>query len=107
MFRIIERECYRLLSVFRKTDPLTQALEDTLQEAPAPLQLRRDLVAAMAKLAPHYREILILRDIEELSAPETAAHLDISVAAVKSRLHRARSLMRDQLVAGGYRADGA
>jgi RNA polymerase sigma factor (sigma-70 family) len=105
MFRIIERECYRLFSVFRKTEPISQVLEGSLQEAPDPLQLRRDLVKAMAELAPHYRDILILRDIEELSAPETAAHLGISVAAVKSRLHRARSLMRDQLIAGGYQPD--
>ena len=92
MFRIVERECYRLFSGRRKTEALPQALEDALQAAPAPQQLRHDLAAAMARLAPHYREILILRDIEELSAPEAAAHLGISVAAVKSRLHRARAL---------------
>lgn len=104
MFRIVERECYRLFSVFRRTEPLPQALEDSLQEKPAQHQLRHDLVMALAKLPPHYREIIILRDIEELSAPETADHLGISVAAVKSRLHRARSLMRDQLAAGSYQA---
>jgi len=105
-FGIVERECYRLFSGRRKTEALPQALEDALQAAPAPQQLRHDLAAAMARLAPHYREILILRNIEELSAPEAAAHLGISVAAVKSRLHRARALMREQLLAGGYRADG-
>ncbi|MFJ1252618.1 RNA polymerase sigma factor [Cupriavidus sp. CuC1] len=45
---------------------------------PVPHQLRHDPVVAIAALPPHYREILILRDIEELSAPETATHLNIS-----------------------------
>ncbi|MCY1285586.1 ECF RNA polymerase sigma factor SigE [compost metagenome] len=102
MFRIVERECYRLFSLLRKTVPLSQSIEESLHQAPVPHQLRHDLVAAIAALPPHYREILILRDIEELSAPETAAYLNISVAAVKSRLHRARGLMRDHLMAGGY-----
>lgn len=102
MFRIVERECYRLFSVFRRTQPLTPALEDALYQTAVPHQLRHDLVAAMAALPAHYRQILILRDVEELTAPETAALLCISVAAVKSRLHRARSLMREQLMAGSY-----
>lgn len=106
-FRIIERECFRLVSIFRKTVPLSESLENALLQAPVPHQLRRDLAAAIAALPPHYREILILRDIEELSAPEAAAHLNISVAAVKSRLHRARNLMRDQLMVGGYWAGDA
>ncbi|WP_288407047.1 RNA polymerase sigma factor [uncultured Herbaspirillum sp.] len=102
MFRIIERECYRLFSRPRRLQELTPEQQDGLPARPLPLQLRGDLVAALASLAPHYREILILRDIEELSAPEAAAYLNISVAAVKSRLHRARSLMRERLIAGGY-----
>lgn len=105
LFRIIERECYRLFAKPRKTAELTPEQEEHLQAPSSPLHLRSDLVAALEGLAPHYREILILRDIEELSAPETAAHLNISIAAVKSRLHRARNLMREQLIAGGYRLD--
>lgn len=105
LFRIIERECWRLFAVFKKTTPLSDTLENTLQQGPVPHQLRHDLVNAIAALPPHYREILILRDIEELTAPEAAAYLNISVAAVKSRLHRARSLMRAQLMAGSYWAD--
>ena len=48
------------------------------------------LDAALATLHPEAREILTLRDIEGLTAPEVAPILDITVAAVKSRLHRAR-----------------
>jgi len=105
MFRIIERECYRLFARPRRTQELTPEQQEQLPARPSQVLLRSDLVAALASLAPHYREILILRDIEELSAVETAAHLNISVTAVKSRLHRARSLMRERLAAGGYRID--
>lgn len=102
LFRIVERECWRLFSSLRRQVPLSAELEESLQQPMVPHQLRHDLVAALASLAPHEREILILRDIEELSAPETALYLGISVAAVKSRLHRARALMRERLTAGGY-----
>jgi hypothetical protein len=46
--------------------------------------------------------VLILRDIEELTAPEAAAQLGISVEAVKSRLHRARGMLREKLLGSGY-----
>jgi RNA polymerase sigma-70 factor (ECF subfamily) len=41
-----------------------------------------------------YREVLVLRDVEGLSAPEVAEVLGVSVQAVKSRLHRARLSVR-------------
>ena len=51
--------------------------------------------------------MLILRDIDELTAPEAADQLGISTDAVKSRLHRARALLRESLLAGGYLGSGA
>jgi len=54
-------------------------------------QQRQVLVeAALARLAPTDREVLLLRDIEGLSGEETAAALGVPLAAMKSRLHRAR-----------------
>ncbi len=55
------------------------------------------LARAIAGLAPKYREVLVLRDVEGLSAPEVAEVLGISVEAVKSRLHRARLSVRETL----------
>ena len=75
-----------------------------LQHEPLPLELRKDLTAAIAALPTIYREVLILRDIDELTAPEAAEYLNISTDAVKSRLHRARQMMREQLLASGYLA---
>ena len=102
LFRIVERECYRLLRARHRLDTLDSSLDDLLRQAPLPLALRRDLVAAIAILPEPYRRVLILRDIDELTAPEAADELGISTDAVKSRLHRARALVRAHLLAGGY-----
>ncbi|MGE4076578.1 MAG: RNA polymerase sigma factor, partial [Reyranella sp.] len=64
--------------------------------------LQRDLGAMIAALPALYREVLVLRDIEEFTTPEAAAELGISVDAVKSRLHRARRLLREKLLDAGY-----
>jgi RNA polymerase sigma factor (sigma-70 family) len=102
LFRIVERECRRLLGLQRQTVPLDEAPPSALRLDPVPADLRRDLGAMIAGLPDLYRQVLVLRDIEELTAPETAAQLGLSVDAVKSRLHRARSLLREQLLASGY-----
>lgn len=49
------------------------------------------------ELPEPYREVLLLRDIEELNTEETATHLGISVPAVKTRLHRAHQALRTLL----------
>ena len=55
------------------------------------------LEAAIASLEAGYREVLLLRDVEGLSAAEVAEVTGLSVPAVKSRLHRARAAVRDRL----------
>jgi len=52
---------------------------------------------AIEALPPEFRQVFILRDVEELSNAEVAEILDLSVAAVKSRLHRARLKVRNRL----------
>jgi RNA polymerase sigma-70 factor (ECF subfamily) len=60
-------------------------------------EVREILQEAIRNLSPIYREVLLLRDVEELSIEETAAALTISSATVKVRLHRARMMMQKQL----------
>lgn len=58
----------------------------------------RELIAqAMETLPSAYRSVFVLADIEGLSNADIATHLGMSLPAVKSRLHRARHMMRDAL----------
>jgi RNA polymerase sigma-70 factor (ECF subfamily) len=63
-------------------------------EALAGRQVEHVLEQAIGALEPPYREVLLLRDVEGLTAPEAAEVLGVSVQAVKSRLHRARLSVR-------------
>lgn len=67
-------------------------------------ELREALQKAIQGLAPIYREVFMLRDVQQLSITETAAVLRVTEATVKTRLLRARLQVRDAL-APGY--DGA
>ena len=58
---------------------------------------RDTLERALDALPAHYRAVLVLRDVEELSNEEVAAMIDETVATVKSRLHRARMALREEL----------
>jgi RNA polymerase sigma-70 factor (ECF subfamily) len=60
-------------------------------------QISAALDAALRELDEKYRDVVVLRDVEGLSAAEVAAVLGLSVPAVKSRLHRARALLREDL----------
>ena len=60
-------------------------------------ELSEILDSAVQSLAPPYRTVFVLRDIEDLSTEETAAALELSIPAVKSRLLRARLQLREKL----------
>jgi len=62
-------------------------------------ELGARMEAAIDKLPREYKIVLVLRDVEGLSAEETAESLGLSVPAVKSRLHRARVFVRRELAA--------
>jgi RNA polymerase sigma-70 factor (ECF subfamily) len=87
-------------------DLLPQFLDDGHQKVPSrpwkpversgieQLELRELVRARIALLPEPYRVVILLRDIEELDTDETAQLLDISPAAVKTRLHRARQALK-------------
>lgn len=60
-------------------------------------QMSLILAQALERLPDDYREAILLRDVESLTAPEAAETLGISVDALKSRLHRARQALREAL----------
>jgi RNA polymerase sigma-70 factor (ECF subfamily) len=60
-------------------------------------ELRRHLEAAVGRLPAMYRDVFVLADVEELPNAEIGRLLGLSLAAVKSRLHRACLMLRDAL----------
>jgi RNA polymerase sigma-70 factor (ECF subfamily) len=73
--------------------PWRPDVSDQLESAEVRLQVRE----AIDRLPDTYRTVLLLRDIEEFDTEEAARLLDISRAAVKTRLHRARQALRELL----------
>jgi RNA polymerase sigma-70 factor, ECF subfamily len=63
-------------------------------------EVRQKLAEALATLGEKYREVFVLRDMEHVSIEETARTLGISTASVKTRLLRARLMLRDLLAPG-------
>lgn len=74
------------------------ALEDVPEPAVAPAQEgplhARDLVAALGRLSPELREVVLLVSVEDLSYAQTARALGIPIGTVMSRLSRARAQLR-------------
>lgn len=70
--------------------------QDPVREAMG-RELGRALKQAILRLPPRYRSVFVLRDIEKLTAEEVSGIMGISIAAVKSRLHRARLFLRKRL----------
>jgi len=60
-------------------------------------ELKKILDESIDKLSPEYRIVFLLRDVEGLSTEETSQLTELSVPAVKSRLHRARAFLRKEL----------
>jgi len=66
-----------------------------------------DLARAIARLAPGYREVLVLHDVHGFTHEEIAAHLGVEAGTSKSQLSRARRAVREALGARARTADGA
>jgi RNA polymerase sigma factor (sigma-70 family) len=97
LFRIVKRECNRMKRGVRRLmqEPITEDIAAicTIEHR----GLARDLAAAMESLPAHYREIVLLRDLEGLTIEELSLRLGLTREATKARLHRARSLAREYL----------
>lgn len=61
------------------------------------MEVREMLQQAITGLSPIYREVLLLRDVEEMTVSESAVALGITEASVKVRLHRARIMLQKKL----------
>ena len=99
LFRIVKRECNRYKRLKRSLlqVPITEDIEGPYY--PESKGLARDVAKALESLPAHYREIILLRDLDGLSLEELCSKLGLSLQAAKARLHRARSLAREYLAA--------
>lgn len=99
LFAIVRRECLRLDKdpFYADLDEVAPALADPAR-GPEEAATRREVAGILAdglsRLSPAEREVLLLRDVQGLTAPEAAQRLGIGVHALKSRLHRARAALR-------------
>lgn len=98
LFAIVRHECLRLR---RRSAPREWGDADgvdALIDRSGDLDLRHDLTRAIQSLPPHYRDVILLRDVEELTVGEIAEALALSRESVKARLHRARRLVREYIM---------
>ena len=107
LYRIVKNKCFNQIDQYqrRKTDPMeiddTQPwvpLDTATPEDEALRSEEKDIVhSALAKLKDSYREILVLRELRELSYEEISEILDCTLGRVKSRLHEARKALKTEL----------
>jgi RNA polymerase sigma factor (sigma-70 family) len=101
LVRVVGRLCaLPVLMLMRSVEEL-KTIEDSVRFAHMPVdELRQDVARAMAALPENYRQIILLRDLEELTIREIAQRMTISGEAAKSLLRRARAAARQLLTEG-------
>jgi RNA polymerase sigma-70 factor, ECF subfamily len=104
VFALTRSACTRRRRGLKNRPPISDdRLAATPDDRPTPedrasdQELASALSSALDGLSDDYREVILLRDIEGLSAPEAASSLGMTVDALKSRLHRAREALREAL----------
>lgn len=98
LFTIVKRECDRLARSMFSHESLEEARVETYLAAKTDLELRVELAAAFESLPAHYRRVILMRDFEDLTISEISTALREPSSAVKSRLHRARAMVREYLL---------
>jgi len=98
LFTVIKRECRKLSRMMFRHEPLPDEMAEELLLARPDETLRIDLANALESLPAHYLEVVLLRDFEELTIAEIAQRLGEQPGAIKSRLHRARELVREYML---------
>ncbi len=97
MFTILKRQCYTLFRRFHIDLHVEDEVWAAMIETRPAAELRLDLIAALESLPPHYLQVILLRDFADLTITEISEQLNESIKAVKSRLHRARQMVREYL----------
>jgi RNA polymerase sigma factor (sigma-70 family) len=102
LVKVVARLCALPVLMFMRSVEELKTIEDSARFAHVPVgQLRVDVARALAALPEHYRQVILLRDLEELTIGEIARRMAISGEAAKSLLRRARAAARKQLTGCG------
>jgi RNA polymerase sigma-70 factor (ECF subfamily) len=114
LLTVVKNACRRMLRPFARErrhlgvrlaeTPEVESAELSPEGALERFELVQAVHAAIAALERPYREVLILRDLEGLSGPETSRALGLELSTMKTRLHRARLQLRERLAPHGERA---
>ena len=107
IFRVVTRLCMLpMLGLIRGAEALTARHEAEFFAQVSQDELRIDLTRALESLPEIYREVILLRDMEQLTIGEASNHLGITREACKSRIHRGRMLLREYLRPEASKGDG-
>ena len=98
LFRVVQRECRRLERRLFGLDPYDEEKMENWLAIHSDDTVRLDLISALESLPEHYREIILLRDFEGMTIREMAVRIRLTTTATKSRLRRARQLVREYLL---------
>lgn len=98
IFRVVTRLCMLpVLGLIRGAEEMNERHEAEQFTRVSQDDLRIDLTRALESLPGMYREVILLRDMEQLTIAEMADQLGITREACKSRIHRGRMLLREYL----------
>lgn len=104
LMKLRKRRSHRTISLDEPLDAVDQIVNREItardinpEQQYSKSELNGVLERALESLRPKCRTVFVLRDVEELSIEQTAEALGISVPAVKSRLLRARLMLRERL----------
>ena len=98
LFRVVQRECRRLERRLFGLDPYDEEKMENWLAIHSDDTVRLDLISALESLPEHHREIILLRDFEGMTIREMAVRIRLTTTATKSRLRRARQLVREYLL---------
>lgn len=98
LVKVVSRLCALPVLMFMRSVEELKTIEDSARFAYVPVdQLRVDVARVLGALPENYRQIIMLRDFEELTINEIAGRMAISSEATKSLLRRARAAARKLL----------
>lgn len=98
LFRVVQRECRHMGRKMLNYDPYDEETLERWLTSRSDETLALELRDALGSLPAHYRDVILLRDLEQFTIGEIADRLGLTRATVKARLNRARTLTREYLL---------